>query len=258
VPDLRLLHQGLVPVGPDLDQPEGVLRVEGGQGPFVFGGVADHLAAAPGGLHGAQPRRRHRRLRRWHLQGREPVLEDHDLVGAGRDLCRLPAGPGWAEGAVIGWRFVGPILPVGGRDHPLLQERVPAELRHGLPPPRRPPRGRRSLSRETRSRSGSGRQAWSPGAGPGPRAVVGPQEWPGYLASHGMGPGTPGGRPTATARRFRSSPPPTAGGEPSPALDGPAPRWPPAPADPRAGGGPPPKEWAGLSPGPPPRTPPAH
>ena len=63
-------------------------------------------------------------------QRREAVLEhDHVVVGR-RDLGR-PAVPRRAERALVGRGQVGPALAVGGDDHPLLQQRVAADLAGG-------------------------------------------------------------------------------------------------------------------------------
>ncbi len=56
-------------------------------------------------------------------EGREPVLEDHDIVIRGRDLAGVGGG-GRAQRAGVGRRVVDPGLPMTGDAHPLAGERV--------------------------------------------------------------------------------------------------------------------------------------
>src|SRR5581483_9202526 len=64
-------------------------------------------------------------------QRREPVLESHQLVVRQRHLGgKGRPRPGGAERAVVLWRQKGALLPLGGGNHPLLEDRVPAQLRH--------------------------------------------------------------------------------------------------------------------------------
>ena len=124
-----------VPVLPDAGEVVDPFERHRGQRVLVPGGVDDHLADTLRRFH---RRKRHRGngglggvgLERWEL-----VLEDHDVIGRVRHLGRETAGPGGAERTIVRRRQERPVLAVGRGDHPLFEERMPAQLGHLSPLP---------------------------------------------------------------------------------------------------------------------------
>jgi hypothetical protein len=121
------------PLGPDVDDEPGPVAAQLGEDPPVVVGEADDLAPAePGpqlGQGRAGRRRRHVRLDAGGERG-EAVLEDHDLVGVVRDLGGA-ARPGGAQRALVGRGQERAGLPVRGDDHPLVEQRIVAQLGTG-------------------------------------------------------------------------------------------------------------------------------
>ncbi|GFP24917.1 hypothetical protein HKBW3S25_00355 [Candidatus Hakubella thermalkaliphila] len=58
------------------------------------------------------------------FEGRELVLKDYDLIVLLRHLGGKLTRPAGTEGTVILGRKEGPLLAVGGRDHPFPQGRI--------------------------------------------------------------------------------------------------------------------------------------
>ena len=121
-------------VGPGLHHGAHPARRQAGEGGVVHSGEADDLAAAvPRAL------RRQAVVQGWTgliggfgarqracpAQRGEAVLKDHDVVAVGRDLGRT-AGRRRIERALVRRWQERAVLALGGDDHPLAQQRIPA------------------------------------------------------------------------------------------------------------------------------------
>ena len=119
-------------VSPDAGEFAELIEGESAEGGFVVLGVADDFAVAGGGIGGEDVGvfGEGDGVEVW-VEGGEPVLEDGDFVGGGRDFGFEGTEGGGAKRAEIGGRVVGAVLPVRGVDHPLATEGMPPQFVHG-------------------------------------------------------------------------------------------------------------------------------
>ncbi|MNX94335.1 hypothetical protein D3C86_1265620 [compost metagenome] len=130
VGDLVTRPEGPVAVLPHPDEPLDLGDRAVREGALVLGGVEHHLAGSRCRAHRHQVAALDRGRVRVGPEGGELVLEDHVLVVGSRHLGGEAPGLGRADRAVVRGRHEGAVLPVGGGDHPLLGDGVPAQLGH--------------------------------------------------------------------------------------------------------------------------------
>ena len=128
--DLRQRPQLARAVGPGVDHGARPRWCQVGEGRLVVAGEADDLAAPECWCWTSSVRRplAHRSCARKPCVGREPVLEDDDVVGGLRDLRGGAAGAGRAQGAFVLGRQEGPVEAVTGDGDPVAHEGVVADL----------------------------------------------------------------------------------------------------------------------------------
>jgi hypothetical protein len=119
----------LIAIGPDANQKLPPGRGECRHASLVFRRIDSDLAH-PFGSSGGDPQARGRR--RVRKKSGEPIVKDRNFEVFKRELGGNGSGPGGTEGAELGRRQEGALLPMRRIDNPLSPQGMPAQMRASL------------------------------------------------------------------------------------------------------------------------------